>query len=184
AVIVTTVLAETVPVLIVKAAPCAPAGTVTRVTPVPKLATLELLLASATEMPPVGARLLRSTVPFSDLPATQVLTESVSDVRVHAFTVSLAVFETTASPEPLEAVSVTAVSLEIRPVVKVKVLVVWPAATVTGVRPETGAALSLVVARVMLKPPVGAALPIVRVPVTLSPPDTLVALSLEVERAG
>jgi hypothetical protein len=129
-----------------------------------------LLLLRVTTAPAGGAAPLRVAVPVELLPPTTVPGDLLSEDKVAAVTVRVAL----ALP-PSEAVIVE-VAVDATPrVVTVKVAEVAPAGTVTLA--GTVAALVLLLVSVTEAPPVGAAALKATVPVELLPPTTLVGLS-------
>jgi hypothetical protein len=100
----------------------APPGTVTLEGTV---ATAELLLASDTEMPPLGATPFSFTVPLELLPPMTLAGTTVSDVNDGPVTVSVA----DRKEPPLLAVLVTGVEDETGTVVTLNVALVAPAET-------------------------------------------------------
>jgi hypothetical protein len=154
-----------------------PAGTVTLEG---KVATEVLPLLRATSAPPLGAALVRVTVPWEVLPPTTL--------------VGLRVREDSVGPEPPEPLTVrmagattpryvalkfTAVVLLTDELLTVKLALVAPAATVTLEGTVTTDVLAL--EREITAPPLGAGLFKTTVPVELFPPVTLMGLSWKAE---
>ncbi len=167
AVIVELVLVDTAVVVTVNVAVFAPAATVTdagRVAPV-------LLDFNVTTVPPVGAALLKVTVPVEETPPTTDDWDSETLPSVGAVMAKAAVDELDASL----AVIVADVAAETAAVVTENVAVVAPAKTVTDVGTVADVLLDVSVTTV---PPVGAATEIVTVPVLEAPPATEVGLKV------
>ena len=178
ALIVAAVEAVTDPVVMLKVALVAPDATVTLAGTV----ATALLLRSDTTAPPIGAALVRVTVPCDAVPPTTVvgLTESADNATAvgGAATVNTAL---RAAP-PDAPLIVTAVDAPTAAVVTVKDTPVAPAGTV--MLPGVVAADVLLLASVTVAPPLGAAPVSVAVPWTLPPPATLAGLSAIDESAG
>ena len=167
AVMVELVFAETAVVVTENVAVLEPAATETEVGSV----ALVLLDLRFTTVPPVGATLLRVTVPVEDTPPATDVGLRVTELSVGAVMARLAVAEL----DPSVAVIVAEDAAETAVVVTENVAVVAPAATVT----EAGAlALELLEASVTTVPPVGAATERVTVPVLEAPPATEVGLKV------
>jgi hypothetical protein len=154
------VVAVTVFVVIVKVALVAPAATVTLAGTVPAVVGDD---ANTTTAPPVGAALVRVTVPVTNTPPVTAATLVViPDIAAGGgVTVTVAVPD-----DPLVvAVMVAAVLAVTEPAVTVNVAVRVPAATVT----DTGtlATAELLDESVTTLPPVGALLESVTVPVVV-----------------
>ena len=162
AVIVAVTAALTAAVVTVNVADVCPAATVT----VAGTIADELLDASATNKPPVGAGLLSVTVPVDDVPPATVVGFNTTDATSGDVTVSDAL----AVVEKAAAVIVVVASVPTGFVVTVNVAVVCPAAIVTVV--GTGAAPLFEDVRLTTVPPVGAAASRVTVPVLGVPPVT------------
>jgi hypothetical protein len=133
-----------------------------------------LLLDSVIDAPAGGAAPFNVTVPVELLPPTTEVGLLVTDDRLAAFTVKVAVLAT-----PRVAVITEEVFAATPRVVTVNVAEVLPAATVTLA--GTVAAAVLLLERVTTAPPVGAAPLSVTVPVELFPPTTVVGLIDKVE---
>src|SRR5262249_13694324 len=160
-----------------KVALSAPAGTVTLGG---TLATVALLLDSVTTAPPVGAAVVRVTVPVLGEPPTTLAGATLTEDRLGAaatgLTVSTARRVTPAKLPEIES-TVEAVTVV---VVMVKVALVIPAATVTVA--GTAATEVLALLRPTTAPPVGAAAVSVTVPCEALPPTTDVGVTLRVDR--
>ena len=166
---VTEVCVSTGLVLTVKFAVVAPARTVTLAGTV---ATLVLLLESATTIPPVGADPLKVTVPVEDVPPIGFAGLRPSAVSVGAGGVTVS--EAVRVVPPSVAEMVTEVDAVTELVLTVKVAVVAPAGTVTLA--GTVAMLVLLLESDTTVPPLGADALSVTVPVEELPPVTLVGL--------
>lgn len=165
AVTVELVFAETAAVVTVNVAVLEPAATVTEAGNV----ALVLLDLRLTTVPPVGATLLKVTVPVEDTPPATEVGLRVAELSVGAVIARLAVAEL----DPSVAVIVAEVVAETAVVVTENVAVVAPDATVT----DAGTfALELLEASDTTVPPVGAAAERVTVPVLEAPPATEVGL--------
>ncbi len=175
--IVTGVAAATAVVPIEKVALTAPAVTVTFAG---TLATVVLLLDSATMAPPLGAAAVNVTVPVLPPPPTTLVGLTVTDDKVGAagtgLTVSTAVRVTPPKVPEIDN-AVVAVTLV---VVIEKVALVAPAAMVTLAGTVATAVLALL--RPTTAPPVGAPLVRVTVPCDELPPTTEVGATLRVDR--
>jgi len=165
----TTVKVETVNVAVVE-----PAATVTDAGTV---AAEVLLDVSATVVPPVGAMLLKVTVPVELSPPVTEVGLRETPVKVGAVTVKLAVCDWPFNVAVTVAVAFAATAL----VATVNVPVVAPAAIVAVAGTVAPALLE---ANVIERPPAGAALLIVRVPVEDTPPATVVGLSATAVSVG
>ena len=175
--IVTDVAAVTPVVVTPKFALVAPAATVTLAgTP----ATVALLLDNVTMAPPVGAAVVKVTVPVLGAPPTTLVGLTVTEDRVGAagagLTVSTAVRET-APKAPVIVSAVEAVTVD---VVMVKFALVAPATTVTLAGTLATAVLALL--RLTMAPPVGAPAVSVTVPCDELPPTTEVGATLTVDK--
>ena len=135
------------------------------------------VLESVITSPPTGAAELIVTVPVLDLPEATVVGLSVSDFRVGAVIVSVAVFDTL----PRVAVKVAAVLVATATVFTVNVADVLPAVITTDAGRVAEVAL---LDRLTVNPPVDAAPVRVTVPVAREPPTTLVGLTVIEARAG
>ena len=123
-----------------------------------------MLLLRVTRAPPLGAGPLSVSVPVDEVPPRTLAGLSVTELRLRAWTVSVA-----EAVPPSVAEILTLVFAETLDVVTVKVAVVAPAATV--IEAGTCATTPLLVPRETEIPPVGA-LPLrVTVPVELLPPS-------------
>ena len=162
AVIVAVTAALTAAVVTVNVADVCPAATVT----VPGTIADELLDASATNKPPVGAGPLSVTVPVDDVPPATVVGFNTTDVVTGAVTVSDAFALVVNAPAEIVDVAFDATG----DVETVNVAVVWPSATVTVA--GTVAALLSDDVRLTTVPPAGAAASKVTVPVLDVPPMT------------
>ena len=162
AVIVAVTAALTAAVVTVNVADVCPAATVT----VPGTIADELLDASATNKPPVGAGPLSVTVPVDDVPPATVVGFNTTDVVTGAVTVSDAFALVVNAPAEIVDVAFVATG----DVETVNVAVVWPSATVTVAGPV--AALLFEDVRLTTVPPAGAAASKVTVPVLDVPPMT------------
>lgn len=162
AVIVAVTAALTAAVVTVNVADVCPAATVT----VPGTIADELLDASATNKPPVGAGPLSVTVPVDDVPPATVVGFNTTDVVTGAVTVSDAFALVVNAPAEIVDVAFVATG----DVETVNVAVVWPSATVTVA--GTVAALLSDDVRLTTVPPAGAAASKVTVPVLDVPPMT------------
>ena len=162
AVIVAVTAALTAAVVTVNVADVCPAATVT----VPGTIADELLDASATNKPPVGAGPLSVTVPVDDVPPATVVGFNTTDVVTGAVTVSDAFALVVNAPAEIVDVAFVATG----DVETVNVAVVWPSATVTVAGPV--AALLFEDVRLTTVPPAGAAASRVTVPVLDVPPTT------------
>ena len=174
---VTAVAAVTAVVVTPKVALVAPAATVTLAgTP----ATIVLLLDNVTMAPPVGAAVVKVTVPVLGAPPTTFVGLTVTEDRVGAagagLTVSTAVRET-APKAPVIVSAVEAVTIF---VVMVKFALVAPATTVTLAGTVATAVLALL--RLTMAPPVGAPAVSVTVPCDELPPTTEVGATLTVDK--
>ena len=166
----------------VKFALVAPAAMVTLAGTV---AALVLALERATTAPPLGAALVRVTVPCEVLPPVTLVGLSVREDKLAGgggggtgVTASAAVRVT--PPKAAEMVTLLVIGTET--VLMAKVALVAPAATVTlaGVEATLGALLD----SVTTAPPLGAALLRVTVPCEELPPTTLAGLSESDESVG
>ena len=171
------VAAVTVFVVMVKVADVAPAATVTEAGTVPAVVGVD---ANAITAPPVGAGLVRVTVPVTDNPPVTAATFVViPDIAAGG-----GVIVTVAVPvDPLVvAVMVATVLATTVPAVTVNVAVLVPAATVT----ETGtlATAALLDERVTTLPPVGALVESVMVPVVVPRLTTDVAANVTLDTFG
>ena len=167
-------------VLIVNEALVAPAATVTLEG---TLATVGLLLETATCAPPAGAGSVSVMVPVEDCtPPTTLVGFKVNDERAAVGGgAGATVSEADLVAPAYVAEMVTVVAAATAPVVTVNVAVVEPAATVTP--GGTLATVGLLLDRVTCVPPVGAGALRVTVPVEdCVPPTTLVGLSETEER--
>ena len=171
AVIVGAVWLATPLVVMVNVAVRAPAAMVTLAS---TCAAAVLLLDSVTNAPAGGAAPFKVTVPVELLPPTTEVGLLVTDDRLAAFTVKVAVLAT-----PRVAVITEEVCAPTPSVVTVNVAEVLPAGTVTLA--GTVAAAVLLLESVTTAPPVGAAPFSVTVPVELFPPTTVVGLIDKVE---
>lgn len=137
----------------------------------------DVLLCSVTNAPPAGAAPLKVTVPVEEAPPVTVCGLLVSDDKLAALTVKVAV-----RVAPYVAV-ITAEEFTVTGVVVTeKVAVVAPAETFT--LPGVCATAVLLLESVTRAPPVGAGPLRVTVAVELFPPIRLVGLSATVESVG
>jgi hypothetical protein len=136
-----------------------------------------LLLASLTTTPPVAAGPLMVAVPVEVAPPTTEVGFKVTDERVGALTVSVAVLETDPSFAVIVAVTFAAIAM----VLTVKVLEALPEATVT----DAGTVADVVLlVRLTTVPADGAAPVRVTVPVDELPPMTVVGESVREDNAS
>ena len=174
---VSVIAAVTVLVVIVKVAEVAPAATVTEAGTVPAVVGVD---ARAITAPPVGAALVRLTVPVTaKLPVTAATLVVIPDIAAGGgVTVTVAV----PVEELVVAVMVAAVLAVTEPAVTVNVAVFVPAATVT----ETGtlATPTLLDERLTTLPPVGALVERVTVPVVVPRLTTDAAANVTLETFG
>ncbi len=170
--IVALLATATVPVLIVKGAVVAPAGTTTLAGGTAKAAFDERV----TVVPVAGAAPFRVTVPVEVVPPGTVAGFTLTPVRTGGVTVNFAVLVT---PRVAEMVATLLVATGV--VVIVKVAVVAPPETVTlgwtGENAESEASVTAM-------PPDGAALPMVTVPVEFAPPSTVDGLRVRPVTTG
>lgn len=136
------------------------------------VATVGLLLVSATTAPPAGAGPFNVIVPDEELPPVTELRVTLTELSVAAVTVTLSVLVI----PPYDPEIVTDVFAATGKVVTVNVAVVAPAATVTLAGTVATAVLLLVSATTA--PPAGAAPFNVTVACEVPPPRTELALTL------
>jgi hypothetical protein len=172
----TLVLVDTLSVLTVKVALVARAGTVTLDG---MFATNVFPLPRGTTAPPEGAFALRVTVPVELFPPLTLVGFKVSE-EMAAPGVTVKLVDTVAVPDCAKTGKVKLLESFVVP--KVKVALVFPAATVTMMGRSTGglgsAALLCETDTKTALPPDGAAAVRVTVPVELLPPGTLVGFRL------
>jgi hypothetical protein len=166
-------LEPTATVVAVNEAVVAPAATVTEAGTV----TAALPEVSVTLWPPVGAAVLRVTVPVDEVPPSTEVGLNVTVVARIGLTVRVADWL-----EPFEAAEMDGVACAVTgPVVMVTVPDVAPAAMVALVGPVTPLPVEL---NAIVRPPVGAGEEIVIVPVVLVPAKTVVGFKVNAVTVG
>jgi hypothetical protein len=176
-VMVTAVELVTVDVVTVNCAVVAPEGTFTLAGTAAALFELE----RDTTRPPLGAALVRVTVPVALLPPITLDGETLTVERLAGGGTGVTARVAVRVVLPWVAVIVADVDAETAVVAIAKLALVAPDATVTVVGLDATVAFEL--ERLTTSPPLPAALVSVTVPVALLPPTTLVGLMLSAESA-